>query len=180
MSLGPTRITVGVRVAVRQGPQCDLILFQFFIGPPARRHAAAQRQGLIKAPFVNSSTARDRHRVSCNCVAGAMEGFNAKTFYISIVFMIKVTTLESIQKMVRRQLPCQSNLHQTGVYKMIGKKTPNVTLKTRVRDESVGGDNPYRWEMVDTDDLFKGKRVILFSLPGAFTPTCSTFQLPDF
>ena len=63
---------------------------------------------------------------------------------------------------------------------MIGKKTPNVTLKTRVRDESVGGDNPYRWEMVDTDDLFKGKRVILFSLPGAFTPTCSTFQLPDF
>ncbi|MBO6781998.1 MAG: peroxiredoxin [Alphaproteobacteria bacterium] len=63
---------------------------------------------------------------------------------------------------------------------MIGKKTPNVTLKTRVRDESVGGDNPYRWEMVETDDLFDGKRVILFSLPGAFTPTCSTYQLPDF
>ncbi len=63
---------------------------------------------------------------------------------------------------------------------MIGRKTPNVTLKTRVRDEAVGGDNPYHWEMVETDDLFKGKRVVLFSLPGAFTPTCSTFQLPDF
>lgn len=63
---------------------------------------------------------------------------------------------------------------------MIGKKTPNVTLKTRVRDESIGGDNPFRWEMVETNDLFAGKRVILFSLPGAFTPTCSTFQLPDF
>jgi len=63
---------------------------------------------------------------------------------------------------------------------MIGRKTPNVTLKTRIRDESIGGDNPYRWEMVQTDDLFKGKRVVLFSLPGAFTPTCSTFQLPDF
>ncbi len=63
---------------------------------------------------------------------------------------------------------------------MIGKKVPDVTLKTRIRDESVGGDNPYRWEMVQTSDLFKGKRVILFSLPGAFTPTCSTYQLPDF
>ncbi|AIC29925.1 thioredoxin-like protein (plasmid) [Rhizobium etli bv. mimosae str. IE4771] len=31
-----------------------------------------------------------------------------------------------------------------------------------------------------TDDYFGGKRVILFSLPGAFTPTCSTFQLRDF
>ena len=63
---------------------------------------------------------------------------------------------------------------------MIGRKTPNVNLKTRVRDESIGGDNPYRWEMVQTEDLFKGKRVVLFSLPGAFTPTCSTYQLPDF
>ena len=63
---------------------------------------------------------------------------------------------------------------------MIGKKVPDVTLKTRVRDESVGGDNPYRWEMVRAGDLFEGKRVILFSLPGAFTPTCSTYQLPDF
>jgi peroxiredoxin len=63
---------------------------------------------------------------------------------------------------------------------MIGKKVPDVTLKTRVRDDSVGGDNPYRWELVSTVDLFEGKRVILFSLPGAFTPTCSTYQLPDF
>lgn len=63
---------------------------------------------------------------------------------------------------------------------MIGKRVPDVTLKTRVRDETVSGDNPYRWEMVRTVDLFEGKRVILFSLPGAFTPTCSTYQLPDF
>lgn len=63
---------------------------------------------------------------------------------------------------------------------MIGKKLPKVTFHTRVRDESVGGSNPYRWQTMTTDDYFKGKRVILFSLPGAFTPTCSTFQLPDF
>ena len=57
---------------------------------------------------------------------------------------------------------------------------PYVTFKTRVRDEAVGGDNPYRWQDVTTDDLFTGKRVVVFSLPGAFTPTCSTMQLPGF
>ena len=63
---------------------------------------------------------------------------------------------------------------------MIGRKVPAVTFKTRVRDESIGGDNPFRWQDMTTDDYFKGKKVVLFSLPGAFTPTCSTFQLPDF
>lgn len=63
---------------------------------------------------------------------------------------------------------------------MIGKKVPFVTFRTRVRDESVGGSNPFRWQDVTSDDFFKGKRVIVFSLPGAFTPTCSTYQLPDF
>ncbi|AZO03880.1 MULTISPECIES: peroxiredoxin [Mesorhizobium] len=60
------------------------------------------------------------------------------------------------------------------------KNVPLVTFRTRVRDESIGGPNPYRWENKTSDDYFGGKRVILFSLPGAFTPTCSTFQLPDF
>ena len=63
---------------------------------------------------------------------------------------------------------------------MIGRKLPDVTFKTRVRDESVGGPNPFRWENKTTADYFEGKRVILFALPGAFTPTCSTYQLPDF
>jgi thioredoxin-dependent peroxiredoxin len=57
---------------------------------------------------------------------------------------------------------------------------PSVVFKTRVRDESIGGSNPYRWEDVTSFDLFAGKRVVLFSLPGAFTPTCSTYQLPGF
>jgi peroxiredoxin len=63
---------------------------------------------------------------------------------------------------------------------MIGNTIPKVTFHTRVHDVTVAGNNPYRWQDVTTDDLFKGKRVVLFSLPGAFTPTCSTYQLPDF
>jgi peroxiredoxin len=60
------------------------------------------------------------------------------------------------------------------------KFLPKVNFKVRVRDESIGGDNPFKWLTKSTDDFFKNKKVILFSLPGAFTPTCSTFQLPDF
>tara|TARA_B100001248_G_scaffold259487_1_gene245613 strand:+ start:2364 stop:2894 length:531 start_codon:yes stop_codon:yes gene_type:complete len=60
------------------------------------------------------------------------------------------------------------------------KKVPNIIFKTRVRDDNISGKNPYRWQDVSSDDYFKNKKTVLFSLPGAFTPTCSTFQLPGF
>ncbi|VWX56890.1 peroxiredoxin [Sphingorhabdus sp. 109] len=63
---------------------------------------------------------------------------------------------------------------------MIGRNIPEVTLKTRVRDESLGGENPFRWEDVNTKELFAGKRIAVFSLPGAFTPTCSNEQCPAY
>jgi len=37
-----------------------------------------------------------------------------------------------------------------------------------------------QWEKVNTTDLFKGQNVIVFSLPGAFTPTCSSSHLPRY
>ena len=63
---------------------------------------------------------------------------------------------------------------------MEGRRVPDVVFKTRVRDESVGGDNPFRWQDVTTQELFGGRRVVAFSLPGAFTPTCSNEQCPSF
>jgi peroxiredoxin len=65
----------------------------------------------------------------------------------------------------------------------IGTKIPNVTFAFREGDESPeGGGCPIGGEFVfkTTDDLFANKRVVVFSLPGAFTPTCSTYQLPGF
>jgi len=61
-----------------------------------------------------------------------------------------------------------------------GVKLPAVTFKTRVRDESIEGDNPFRWQDVTSEEIWGEGRHIVFSLPGAFTPTCSTYQLPDY
>ena len=63
---------------------------------------------------------------------------------------------------------------------MLNREIPDVIFKTRVRDESNDGNNPYRWEERDSNSYFSSRRVILFSLPGAFTPICSTYQLPDY
>lgn len=59
-------------------------------------------------------------------------------------------------------------------------RVPDVVFKTRVRDESVPGPNPYRWQDRTTQEIFAGKRVVLFALPGAFTPTCSSTHLPRY
>lgn len=63
---------------------------------------------------------------------------------------------------------------------MLGRRVPDVTFRTRVRDESIGGENPFRWQDLRSADVFAGKRIVLFSLPGAFTPTCTTEQCPAF
>ena len=57
---------------------------------------------------------------------------------------------------------------------------PSVTFKTRVRNDALGGSNPFEWKDLSSDEIFKGKNVVVFSLPGAFTPTCSTSHLPRY
>jgi len=52
-----------------------------------------------------------------------------------------------------------------------GKRVPNVTFRVRENNE---------WKSVTTDELFNGKTVVVFSLPGAFTPTCSSTHLPRY
>ena len=59
-------------------------------------------------------------------------------------------------------------------------KVPTVTFKTRVRNDALEGPNPFEWKDLSTDEIFKGKRVVVFALPGAFTPTCSTSHLPRY
>jgi len=50
-----------------------------------------------------------------------------------------------------------------------GDTVPSVTFKTRVRIES-DDPNPFDWKDVTSEELMGGKRVVLFGLPGAFTP----------
>jgi peroxiredoxin len=53
----------------------------------------------------------------------------------------------------------------------VGDRLPKMTLTKA----SAEGPQP-----VDTEDYFKGRKVALFSVPGAFTPTCSARHLPSF
>jgi glutathione-dependent peroxiredoxin len=52
-----------------------------------------------------------------------------------------------------------------------GQLVPDVTFRLRRDGE---------WATVTSDDIFAGKNVVVFSLPGAFTPTCSSTHLPRF
>lgn len=52
-----------------------------------------------------------------------------------------------------------------------GQTIPSLTLRTR---------DQYEWKDVSTDTLFKERNVVVFSLPGAFTPTCSSTHVPRF
>jgi thioredoxin-dependent peroxiredoxin len=63
---------------------------------------------------------------------------------------------------------------------MTPDRVPEVTFHTRVRNEALGGDNPFEWRDVTSDDVFGGKRVVLFAVPGAFTPACSDSHLPGY
>mmetsp|Transcript_46652 Transcript_46652/g.68956 ORF Transcript_46652/g.68956 Transcript_46652/m.68956 type:complete len:206 (+) Transcript_46652:83-700(+) len=60
-----------------------------------------------------------------------------------------------------------------------GATVPSITFKTRTRIES-DDENPFDWKDITSEDLFKGKRCVVFSLPGAFTPTCSSTHLPGY
>lgn len=62
----------------------------------------------------------------------------------------------------------------------MSKTVPDIVFKTRVRDEHVEGPNPYRWQDLSSSDIFSGKTVVVFALPGAFTPTCSSTHLPRY
>ena len=53
----------------------------------------------------------------------------------------------------------------------VGDSIPSVTVT------AVGPDGP---EAMTTEAIFKGKKVVLFAVPGAFTPTCSVKHLPGF
>ena len=62
----------------------------------------------------------------------------------------------------------------------MSNRIPEVTFKTRVRDESIDHENPFRWEDKTSADIFGGKSIVIVALPGAFTPTCSSTHLPGY
>lgn len=60
-----------------------------------------------------------------------------------------------------------------------GSNIPSTVFKLRVRNLS-NSSNPFEWRDMKTSELFGNKRIVLFALPGAFTPTCSSMHLPGY
>ena len=59
-------------------------------------------------------------------------------------------------------------------------KVPYTNFKTRTGDNDAVGGCTFiggEWKGVDTVEMFDDKKVVVFALPGAFTPTCSTKHL---
>jgi thioredoxin-dependent peroxiredoxin len=57
---------------------------------------------------------------------------------------------------------------------------PDSVFHIRVRSDAIGGSNPFEWKQITTEDVFAGKSIVLFAVPGAFTPTCSDNHLPAY
>ena len=62
-------------------------------------------------------------------------------------------------------------------------RIPYTNFKTRINDtDAVGGCTFIggEWKDIDTAEIFDNKKVVVFALPGAFTPTCSSQQVPAY
>ena len=62
-------------------------------------------------------------------------------------------------------------------------KVPYTNFKTRTGDDTAIGGCGFiggEWKEIDTPMIFDGKKIVVFALPGAFTPTCSSQQLPGY
>ncbi|MCL5776199.1 peroxiredoxin [Limibaculum sp. FT325] len=63
---------------------------------------------------------------------------------------------------------------------MTPQRVPEAIFHTRVRNDAIGGPNPFEWKDLTSADVFGGRRVVLFAVPGAFTPACSDSHLPGY
>jgi len=98
---------------------------------------------------------------------------------------------KSVSKKINRKLSTRlykksnsnnklSKKSNNNLNKMEGKKVPKTYFKTRVKAQGSKKKNPYKWQTKCSKEIFKNKKSVVFSLPGAFTPTCSNSQLPDY
>src|SRR5258705_1530231 len=82
--------------------------------------------------------------------------------------------------MTTKNWPRGTRIRRFGLYSLTeramlqnreGQKVPQASFRTRTDSD---------WKTLTTDELFKGKTVVVFSLPGAFTPTCSSTHVPRY
>jgi peroxiredoxin len=96
------------------------------------------------------------------------------SFFLALVALAPSASSAASPTLANTELPTEYT-----TAKQIGDKVPDVTFATRSRNGS-HDENPFEWKTLTTSDYFAGKRVVVFALPGAFTPTCSNTHLPGY
>ena len=86
----------------------------------------------------------------------------------------------SQKKKLSKKKSNKKSLKKNCLKKNVGSKVPNVIFRTRVRDNKLKGNNPFKWKDLSTNEIFNNKRVVVLALPGAYTPTCSSTHLPGY
>lgn len=84
-------------------------------------------------------------------------------FPVFIVLLIAVSTSAFSTVQMRTGLKLRSSLKMS---LKEGDQVPSVIFKARVRDENLPQPNPFKWKDIRSEDLFQGKRAVVFALPG--------------
>lgn len=87
------------------------------------------------------------------------------SFRILLVLAIALIAVQAFLPTLQTRILSKSN-NQLMMALKEGDRIPSVTFKARVRDDNLPQPNPFKWKDVTTDDLFKGKRAVVFALPG--------------
>ena len=80
----------------------------------------------------------------------------------------------------KKRVSSSKKTKKCSLSKTEGSMVPKVVFRTRVRDPNMKAENKFRWKNLKSDTVFKGKRVAILALPGAYTPTCSSTHLPGY
>ena len=80
----------------------------------------------------------------------------------------------------KKRVSSSKKTKKCSLTKSEGSQVPKVVFRTRVRDPKMKAENKFRWKNLSSNAVFKGKRIAILALPGAYTPTCSSTHLPGY
>ena len=153
-------------------PELFVAANRFLFGAPIRRVAEGKSRYSVPVVFAPKTAKIEDTEVFYTIKSGGM-AVSGSVPPGELTAASRQAAPENYMKELAHFLPRRQSVHFQEHFMTIsiGDKLPDATFKVRVESE---------YADKTTDDVFAGKKVVLFGLPGAFTPTCSMNHLPGF